>query len=189
MERFKLVSAVHLFLIRDGKILLLRRFKTGYEDGKYSAVAGHLNGDEEIKAAAIREAQEEVGIDISPPDLQVVGVMHRKSTDERIDFFLATSSWSGEITNRESDKCDHLAWFDIDELPDGLIPYVRKALDNYRRGIWFDSFGWSSQDSTSPGIGQTSLSATFASCSVGQGCPTYEVSREGDGDQTVHHRL
>jgi 8-oxo-dGTP pyrophosphatase MutT (NUDIX family) len=142
-DRFKLISAVHLFLIRDGKVLLLRRFGTGYEDGKYSVIAGHLDGDEEVKAAAIREAQEEVGIEISPLDLQVVGVMHRKSTDERIDFFLATTSWSGEIVNRECDRCDQLAWFDLDELPENVIPYVRKALDNYRQGIWFDSFGWS----------------------------------------------
>jgi 8-oxo-dGTP diphosphatase len=142
MERFKLLSAVHLFLIRDGQVLLSRRFNTGYEDGKYSVVAGHLNGDEEIKAAMIREAREEVGIEVSPLDLQVVGVMHRKSNDERIDFFLATASWSGEITNREPDKCDQLAWFDMDELPENVILYVRRALDNYRQGIWFDSFGW-----------------------------------------------
>ncbi|MGD8997230.1 MAG: NUDIX hydrolase, partial [Anaerolineae bacterium] len=45
-ERFKLVSAVHLFLVRDGQVLLLRRSNTGYEDGNYSVVAGHLNGDE-----------------------------------------------------------------------------------------------------------------------------------------------
>jgi len=141
--RFKLTSAVHLFLIRDGKVLLLRRFNTGYEDGKYSVIAGHLEGNEEIKAAAIREAQEEVGIEISPLELQIVGVMHRKSTDERIDFFLAATSWSGEITNREPDRCDQLAWFDPDELPENVVPYVRKALDNYRRGDWFDSFGWS----------------------------------------------
>jgi len=76
-------------------------------------------------------------------DLQVVGVMHRKSTDERIDFFLAVTSWSGEITNMEPDRCDQLAWFDVDGLPENVIPYVRQALDNYRRGIWFDSFGWS----------------------------------------------
>lgn len=143
VERFKLVSTVHLFLIRDGKVLLLRRFNTGYEDGKYSVIAGHLDGDEEIRAAAIREAQEEAGIKISPPDLQVVGVMHRKSNDERIDFFLAAASWSGEITNREPDRCDQLAWFYMDELPKKVIPYVRRALNNYRRGIWFDSFGWS----------------------------------------------
>jgi len=142
IERFKLLSAVHLFLIRDGQVLLLRRFNTGYEDGKYSVIAGHLNGDEEVKAAAIREAREEVGIEISPLDLQVVGVMHRKSNDERIDFFLAATSWSGEITNREPDKCDRLAWFAMDALPENVIPYVRRALDNYHRGKWFDSFGW-----------------------------------------------
>jgi 8-oxo-dGTP diphosphatase len=142
-ERFRLISAVHVFLIREGRVLLLRRFNTGYQDGMYSVVAGHLDGDEEIKAAAIREAREEVGVEISPADLQVVGVMHRKSDDERIDFFLATTVWSGEITNREPDRCDQLAWFDTDDLPPDVIPYVRRALLNYRRGEWFDSFGWS----------------------------------------------
>lgn len=142
IKRFKLTSAVHLFLVRNGKVLLLRRFNTGYEDGKYSVIAGHLEGDEEIKTAAIREAQEEVGIEISPLDLQVVGVMHRKSTDERIDFFLAATSWSGEIRNREPHRCDQLVWFDLDTLPENVVPYVGRALDNYRRGNWFDSFGW-----------------------------------------------
>lgn len=150
-ERFKLLSAVHLFLIRDSKVLLLRRFNTGYEDGKYSVIAGHLEGDEEVKAAAIREAREEAGIEISPQDLQVVGAMHRKSDDERIDFFLTATSWSGEITNKEPDRCDQLAWFALDKLPDNVIPYVRRALDNYRRGHWFDSFGWKSVGSQAEG--------------------------------------
>jgi ADP-ribose pyrophosphatase YjhB (NUDIX family) len=141
-ERFRLVSAVHLFLVRKGQILLLRRWGTGYEDGNYSVVAGHLNGDEEVKAAAIREAREETGIEIAPRDLEVVGVMHRRSDDERIDFFLMAESWSGRITNREPGKCDRLGWFDLDELPENTIPYIRRAVENCRRGRWFDSFGW-----------------------------------------------
>jgi 8-oxo-dGTP diphosphatase len=48
-ERFRLVAAVHIFLVRDGQVLLLRRFNTGYEDGNYSVVAGHLDGGEEVK--------------------------------------------------------------------------------------------------------------------------------------------
>lgn len=140
--RFKLPSAVHLFLIHDHKILLLRRFNTGYEDGNYSVVAGHLNGGEGVKAAMMREAREEAGIKIAPDDLQVVGVMHRISDEERIDFFLAARSWSGEVENREPHKCDRLAWFDMDDLPDNVIPYVERALGNYRLGKWFDSFGW-----------------------------------------------
>lgn len=141
-DRFTLLSAVHLFLVRDGKVLLLRRFNTGYEDGNYSVVAGHLNGGEQVKAAAIREAREEVGIEVAPEDLEVVGVMHRQSDDERIDWFLTAGRWSGRIVNAEPDKCDDLSWFDMDCLPANVVPYVRRALGNYRRGIWFDSFGW-----------------------------------------------
>jgi len=122
---------------------LLRRYNTGYQDGNYSVVAGHLNGNERIAAAAIREAREEVGVEIQPKDLEVVGVMHRLSDDERIDFFLAASSWSGQVRNQEPHKCDRLIWSDLDDLPENVIPYVRRALDNYRSGRWFDSFGWS----------------------------------------------
>lgn len=141
-QRFKLIATVHLFLMRGEEVLLLRRFNTGYADGQYSVVAGHLDGGEEIVAAAVREAREEVGVEIAPADLQIVGVMHRKSDDERIDFFLAARAWSGEVTNAEPHKCDHLGWFGVDALPENTIPYVRRALDNFRRGAWFDSFGW-----------------------------------------------
>jgi len=139
---FTMVVAVHLFLLRDGRVLLLRRYNTGYEDGWYSVVAGHVDGGEEIKDAMIREAREETSIVIAPENIVVVGVMHRRSAEERIDFFLAARRWAGEVTNREPDKCDELAWFDLDALPANVIPYVRRALDNYREGCWFDSFGW-----------------------------------------------
>lgn len=86
-KRFKMPVAAHLLLFDNNKILLLRRFNTGYEDGKYSVIAGHLDGNEEIKTAIIREAKEEAGIDICPENVEIVGVMHRKSDhDERIDF-------------------------------------------------------------------------------------------------------
>ncbi len=140
--RFKLVSAVHLFFLRDRQVLLLRRYNTGYEDGKYSVVAGHLDGGEQVREAAIREACEEVGVELAPEDVEVVGVMHRLSNDERVDWFVAIRRWSGEITNCEPGKCDDLAWFDLDALPPNLIAYVQRGLANYRQGRWYDSYGW-----------------------------------------------
>ena len=56
--RFQMPVAVHLLLVKEGKILLLRRSNTGYEDGMYSIVAGHIDGDEDVKSAMIREAKE-----------------------------------------------------------------------------------------------------------------------------------
>ena len=141
-KRFTMPVAVHLFLVRGGRVLLLRRHNTGYEDGRYSVIAGHLDGGEEVIQAVLREAREEASIVLDPNDIAVVGVMHRRSNDERIDFFVAASRWSGEIVNAEPHKCDDLSWHPLDHLPDNVIPYVRRALENYRAGRWFDSYGW-----------------------------------------------
>jgi hypothetical protein len=42
----------------------------------------------------------------------------------------------------EPQKCDDLSWFPLDRLPEQMVPYVRRALDNYRRGTLFDTLGW-----------------------------------------------
>ena len=54
-ERFKLIASVYAFFIEDKEILLLRRFQTGYEDGKYGLVAGHVDGGESMRNAMARE--------------------------------------------------------------------------------------------------------------------------------------
>jgi 8-oxo-dGTP diphosphatase len=141
-KRFRIISAVHLFLMRDEQVLLLRRFNTGYEDGNYSVIAGHMDGGEEVISAMIREAREEAGIEIASEDMQVVGVMHRNTSPERIDFFLVARSWTNEPRNCEPERCDELAWYPLDHLPENMVPYVYQALKNYRAGTWFGSFGW-----------------------------------------------
>jgi ADP-ribose pyrophosphatase YjhB (NUDIX family) len=141
-DRFKLIPAVHLFLIKDDKILLLRRFNTGFEDGNYSVVAGHFDGGEAATLAMCREAKEEAGIVIEPQDLKFVHVMHRMSESERIDFFFTAKSWTGEPVNKEPHKCDDLSWFSLKSLPTNLIPYVKHAIDCYTSGIPYSEFEW-----------------------------------------------
>jgi 8-oxo-dGTP diphosphatase len=134
--------AVHIFFLRDGQVLLLRRFNTGYEDGNYSVPAGHIEGNEPLMQAAVREVGEEIGIEALPSALEIIGVMHRKSDDVRVDFFLVATAWVGEPANCEPDKCDELAWYPLATLPENIVPYVKRALENYRRGQWFEAFGW-----------------------------------------------
>ncbi|MNJ03123.1 hypothetical protein D3C73_1633260 [compost metagenome] len=74
----------------------------------------------------------------------MLGVMHIKtpSGGERIDFFFQAKAWAGEPVNKEPDKCDDLRWFDLEKLPEDLLPFVSEAMDTYNRGEWFLSYGW-----------------------------------------------
>lgn len=143
MERFSMLVAVHLFLIKDDKILLLRRFNTGFADGCYSVVAGHVDGNETVIKAMQREAKEEANITIDDSQLKVVQVMHRKCEKcERIDYFFVCNEWSGEIANNEPNKCDDLSWFSLHDLPHNTVDYVNSAINNYLNGVSFSLFGW-----------------------------------------------
>ncbi len=140
--RAKFPVTVHLLFFRDGKILLLRRFNTGYADGQYSVPAGHLEGGETVMAAAAREAAEETGLRLDEGDLAFSSVIHRMEEEERVDFFVHVLRWQGEPANTEPDKCDDLRWVNIEELPANLIPYVKQGIQNHRSKIDFYEFGW-----------------------------------------------
>ncbi|MBI2172903.1 MAG: NUDIX domain-containing protein [Candidatus Aenigmarchaeota archaeon] len=141
-ERFMIVPVSHLILIEEGKVLLSRRFNTGWMDGNYSVPAGHLDGNETFLQAMIREAKEETGIDINEKDLRVVHVIHRKTDHERADFFIQAERWDGMPKIMEPDKCDDIGWFPVDELPSNTIPYIRQAIENIRNGVFYSEFGW-----------------------------------------------
>jgi 8-oxo-dGTP pyrophosphatase MutT (NUDIX family) len=146
--RFKLIPAAYLFLIQEGKVLLQRRADTGYEDGNWGVPSGHLAGDESATMAAVREAREEIGLNVEAQCLKLVHVMHRRGTDddgkdnERVDLFFELTHWSGEPINCEPDHCDALTWFSLTALPTNTILYIRAALDAYRIGEIYSERGW-----------------------------------------------
>jgi 8-oxo-dGTP diphosphatase len=138
----KFPVTVHLFLFSSNQILLLRRFQTGYMDGHYSVPAGHLDGEETVRMAGAREAREEIGVRIDPLEMIFAGVFHRHEGDERVDFFIQVRNWIGEPVNAEPGKCDELRWADLDDLPENTVPYVRRAIEDFRAGIPFEEYGW-----------------------------------------------
>ena len=140
--RARFPVTVHMFFLRGEKILLSRRYNTGYMDGYYSVPAGHLDGNEPVRQAAMRETFEEVGLRLDPSSLAFAGVFHRHEGDERVDFFLHVREWTGEPVNAEPSKCAELCWANVDDLPENTVPYVRRAIQNFRRGILFEEFGW-----------------------------------------------
>ena len=133
---------VHMFFLRANQILLIRRFQTGYMDGHYSVPAGHLDGNEPVRMAAVREAYEEIGVRIDPADITFAGVFHRSEDDERVDFFVNVRKWREEPVNAEPEKCDEIHWSDLNDLPTNTIPYIRRAIENLQAGVVFEEFGW-----------------------------------------------
>jgi 8-oxo-dGTP pyrophosphatase MutT (NUDIX family) len=142
-ERFVVVPAVHVLLVRGERVLLARRHNTGYEDGKWSVPAGHLDGDESVRAAAVREAEEEVGIQLSTERVRFGHVMHRRKPDEeRVDFFVVSEQWGGEAHIAEPNKCSELMWANPQALPSDTIPYVRRGIELTFRREPYSEFGW-----------------------------------------------
>jgi 8-oxo-dGTP diphosphatase len=143
-DRFKAILSVYLVLINDNnEILLALRNNTGYCDGYYGLVSGHVEKNETILDAIIREAKEEAGIVINKSDLSMSCVMYRRSPDrDCMDFFIKATRWEGAIINAEPHKCDELRFFDLKNLPNNLIEYVKKGLDCTQNNVFYIEYGW-----------------------------------------------
>lgn len=135
---------VHVLVERGERILMLRRAGTGFFDGLYSLPGGHVEPGESLIEAAVRELEEETGLRAGAETLDYLGVVHRLSDTNRIDFFFRVTRWRGEPWLREPDRCDDLCWFDACALPDATVPYVREALDA-GAGPWLLELGWGAQ--------------------------------------------
>ena len=151
IDRFVVVPAAYVFLLRDGtgglEVLLQLRQNTGYMDDHWAAAAaGHVEKGETAYDAAHREAAEEIGV--SDVALEFVTSMQRTRSgqpiDERIDFFFTARSWTGEPTIVEPEKCADLRWCAVDDLPDPVVPHELRVLDALRMGttVPYMTFGF-----------------------------------------------
>ncbi|MCV6599646.1 MAG: NUDIX domain-containing protein [Alphaproteobacteria bacterium] len=141
-ERFKCPMAAHLFLKKDDKILFQLRSAKSY-NGFWGVVAGHLDGKETASQACIREAKEEIGIDINKEDLKLATICHSYVNNvEYLQFFFYCEQWNGEIKNMELDKCSDLQWLDLNNLPNNTVPYILKAIKNTENKEFFYEDGF-----------------------------------------------
>jgi 8-oxo-dGTP pyrophosphatase MutT (NUDIX family) len=122
---------------------MFRRQGTGWMDGSFSIPAGGLEAGETIRAAAIREAYEEVGVQIDPRDLHYAHTLHSKTDGNAWlgHFFLATA-WTGAPVLRELDKHSDLQWYPANALPSETIPYVQQAILAVAAQSPYSEYGW-----------------------------------------------
>ncbi|MGW5863998.1 methyltransferase domain-containing protein [Streptomyces sp. NPDC055239] len=139
-RRHKEVVDVHLILRRGDEVLLARRANTGFGDGLLNVPSGHVEPGEDVRTAVIREAREEIGLDLTSDDVSAELVLQHRGPggEPRIGwFFEATYGTGGEPFNAEPHKCDELSWHRASTLPDDMVAYCRAALEAWRTGERF----------------------------------------------------
>ncbi|MFJ5937636.1 NUDIX domain-containing protein [Streptomyces sp. NPDC093071] len=139
------IVGVHLWLERDGKVLLgLRHPDSAYAGALWHFLAGHCEA-ESATACLAREAHEEAGLVIDPADLDLVHVvhlLHRPGVPPRVQLFFRACHWEGVPELREPDKCVAWRWWDPKDLPDALVPYARAAIEGIGAGRLYTEAGW-----------------------------------------------
>ncbi|HOZ55414.1 MAG TPA: NUDIX domain-containing protein [Clostridia bacterium] len=146
-ERFKNSSAVMLMLMRKAEkgeeILLQKRKNTGYCDGFYDfSAVGHVEANESMKMAIIREAKEELNIDIDIDNIDFVTIIH-KFDNGRIYYngYFKVIDWKGVPLINEQDKIEELKWININCVKN-IINDREQAIHNYKNNIKYSEFGW-----------------------------------------------
>jgi len=130
-EQFKVKLAVCVLLEKDGKVLLHRRYNTGFADGLYDMPSGHVDEGELPSIAAARELKEETGVDVDISDLIFVTTLYKNSHNPYVYFVFVARKWHGEPQIMEPHACDDMQWFDKNELPENTLFFMKDAIMNY----------------------------------------------------------
>ncbi|MEE2061612.1 NUDIX domain-containing protein [Rhodococcus artemisiae] len=145
MVRFAVVPVAYVYLGRDDKVLLQRRQNTGYMDDMWVAgAAGHIELGETAAGTAVREAGEELGVQLDSAALRPVTIMQRTDRtanprEQCADWFFTVATWSGEPAALETNKCAAIAWFSLANLPDEIPEYERVVPDGLAAGTRISS--------------------------------------------------
>lgn len=135
---------VHILLIRDDRILLSLRRSGDKYDNRWHLPSGKLEAGESAAVGAVREAAEEIGVELEPAALRLVHVAHvtAPGRDSRLGLFFRAERWRGEPFNREPDKCYALQWFPLNDLPADLIEYSALGIAALNSASPYSELGW-----------------------------------------------
>ncbi len=92
-------STTNMLLMREGKILLLKRSDAKTFSGRYMLPGGKQHENETLEEAAIRETFEETGLKVSDASLRVVSTnYHEYKARVYLVHIFTSSKFAGSLT-------------------------------------------------------------------------------------------
>lgn len=102
---------VGCLLKQDGKYLLVQENQPSAR-GLWNLPAGHVDKNEELEAAAIRETKEETGLEVQL--IEQVGLYHEKAA-KSVKHVFSAEIIGGELKSQEDEILD-VKWLTFDEI-------------------------------------------------------------------------
>ena len=124
---------VFCFLLKDGKILLIRRANEPYK-GEVTVPGGRKRRGESLKEACVREMREETGYVLKNMDF--AGILHAYRKDGSIEYlsnYFVCRDFEGELKASEEGE---LLWVNVEKsltLP-GIHPFYVRLLPDILKG-------------------------------------------------------
>ena len=142
MERFKSGVCVDILIKKyiddEEHILLMKRQNTGSDDGYYELPGGHLEKEEDLYDAMIRETEEELCIKLKRKDLKMIHLLHHYH-GERLNFIFETDGEELNPQIGEPHKCSELKWVPIKKLPKNTTAKVKQMIKNIIKNNFYDT--------------------------------------------------
>ena len=143
-EMRPLIGVAVVIRDKEGRILLGKR-KNVTNAGLWSLPGGHFEWWETFDHCARRETREEAGIEISTPiPLTFSNDRIEKENKHYVTLYFLADWVSGEVKNREPEKCEGWQWFDPCRLPDPTWDSVRdvlNAMEERKRALVMSKMG------------------------------------------------
>lgn len=144
------------FLIKDDQVLLAMK-KRGFGVGKWNGVGGKVKEGETVEEATVREAKEEIGVEIAVGDLEKIALNEfhfpdKDGWDMLVHCYVARK-WKGEPQESEEMRPQ---WFRVAE-----IPYDQ---------MWIDDIYWLDR-----ALAGEKIKAEFYFVGAGESVGKYEV--------------
>lgn len=126
------VAAV-TFVQHQHRVLLVKR-SMNPEKGKWALPAGYVNGNEDPRAAAVRETLEETGLQVNI--VRLIDVLHNPPQSDgshsgaSIVILYEASLIGGRL--QAQDDVEDAAWFTFDQLPELAFKSTWRAIEDWQ---------------------------------------------------------
>lgn len=148
-SRFRTIAAVLVLLSRNSETgteyLLQKRQNTSFDGMWDFSASGHVEKNEPMTKTVCRETKEEIGIDVSPENVEFMGLLHEFGDDGQPRFLgcFRIKKYAGEIKIGEPEKIAELKWFNENNLPDDMIVSRKKALEKFLNDdVFYQELDW-----------------------------------------------